>query len=209
VSVVARLAVVVMVVVFAANVLLGLVQGAWSRGPAGLPSPSPSRVSSSPSPLPSPREVVSDPALALSGHVGDPAYSRMLRLREVRVMPTGGLLALEAVAEMEPSRYEAGRQAWALGVDAGRTALVLPGGEWLLVRGVSGVALVRDGEIIVRSPPWVPGVVRRLRLEFPAPPAGTERVQVVVTWVTRSYDYGGIWRPSDERVAELRLRNKE
>jgi hypothetical protein len=206
VSLVARFAVVVMVAVFAANLLLGLVQGAWSRGSAGPPSPSPGPVSSSPSPLPSPREVVSDPALALSGHVGDPAYSRMLRLREVRVVPGRGALALEAVAEMEPSRYEAGRQAWALGVDAGRTALVLPGGEWLLVRVVSGVALVRDGELIVQSPPWVPGVVRRLRLEFPVPPAGTERVQVVVAWLTRSYQYGGVWQSSGERVAELRLR---
>jgi hypothetical protein len=204
VAVVARVAVVIMVASFAANVLLGVFQGAGPRSSAEPPRPSARLIPASP--VPSPREVVMDPALALSGRVGDLAWQRMLHLRDVRAGLERSGLALEAVAEMEPSSREESRRAWALGVDAERTALVLPGGEWLLVRSVSGVALVRGGDVISQSPPWVPGAPRRLRLEFPAPPAGADRVRVVVAWLTRTYDFGGRWISSGERVAELRLR---
>ena len=182
-----------MAAVFAANVVVGLVGGL-----VGGSAPSPRSPTA-----PSPRAAVVDVAVALSGRVASGGFARDLRLRDASLRREGGSAVFTAVGELlVPEQGTRGGE-WRLGVDARRTAIVTPRGDWLPLRDARGVALVRDGEVVTPGPEWIPGVPHRVRLVFPAPPAGLREVQLVTAWCARYAAWA--WACADPLTATVRL----
>lgn len=174
-TVIARVATLVMAAVVAANILLALVPFSASVPPAarsGSPEPSPSAPAV-------PLRVVEDPGPALSGPLGD----RALVVRDVRLVRRGDGVVLEGVAELVGSGPR-DTYPWYLFASLPETALVLNRGEWLALRDAQGVGMRRAGEDVRASEVWIPGAPRRFRLAFPVPSPGESEAILQVGWVT-------------------------
>jgi hypothetical protein len=183
---VAKVALGVVAVVWVVNLLAPAPRGA--APPAARPAaPAPAGGAArpaAPTPTPPPvekRVVVLDPGVALSPDFGG---SGSVALTDVRTRRVGDDLHVSMTAT--PSEPAGGRLPIAgLHVVAAET-FVVADGAWLGIRRARDVGLLgargRDWAEVSPSPRFAPGISRRVVLVFPAPPAGTDAVELLVAW---------------------------
>lgn len=203
-TLIARAAVAVLLVVLGVNVL------AWLLGSAGKAAPTP-RTTTLPPPTAAPRvRTEEDLCAALSATwqlLPSPTVS--LKLRDCKLVKrAGGPVVLRAVATLQVDREEGSPRAWHVMVVQGTTAIITRDGTWRLVADADGVGVIRAGELLQRSPEHYAGAPRAVSLTFPPLPEGAAGVVLQVTWrlgsgpdrwqwygaVTRQVPLPTVWR---------------